>query len=84
MRYFLHFVGESKPTSRLDLITDKNQADSNIFSSPTMRTINGYASRGMLDKSMRRTAASAKAEKIEKHPCNVRSVNIVSCVAAVF
>jgi hypothetical protein len=38
----------------------------------------------MLDKSMWRTAASVKAEKIEKHPYNVGSVNIVSCVAAVF
>jgi hypothetical protein len=69
-RRFLHFLNESKPESRLDLATIKDERDSNMFSNPTTSTMNGYASGGMLEISMPRNAASVKPERIEKHPYN--------------
>lgn len=83
-RRFLHFVNESKPNGRLDLVIDKDQADSDMFSNPTTKAINGYASEGMLETSMRRSAARVKPERVEKHPYSMRNVSMMFYVVVAF
>jgi hypothetical protein len=48
-----------------------------MFSSPTIKIINGHASGRILEISMWRNEATVKLERTENNPFNVKSVSIV-------
>ncbi len=74
-RPLLYFVDKSEPAAGLEIIPGKTM-DSDVFSSPTIRMINGHAARGMSEISMCSNAATVIPERTEMNPCNIRNISI--------